>query len=95
MINVRVAYASASAQMQVEIPVVLSDAATAAVAIRQSGILQQFPEIPYPDITVGIYGRRTALDALLSEGDRVEIYRDLLLTPMQARALRASKNAKK
>ena len=38
---------------------------------------------------VGVFGRRVALDALLAEGDRVEIYRPLAADPKEARRQRA------
>jgi putative ubiquitin-RnfH superfamily antitoxin RatB of RatAB toxin-antitoxin module len=40
---------------------------------------------------VGIFGKRAALDRPLAEGDRVEIYRPLLLDPKEARRRRARK----
>jgi uncharacterized protein len=39
----------------------------------------------------GIFGRRAALDHLLAEGDRVEIYRPLAMDPKEARRRRARK----
>lgn len=38
---------------------------------------------------VGIYGRRVEKDARLAEGDRVEIYRPLVLDPKEKRRQRA------
>ncbi len=38
---------------------------------------------------VGIHGRRVDLDARLSDGDRVEIYRSLALDPKERRRQRA------
>ena len=89
-INVSVAYATPD--QQVDIPLQVTPSCTVALAIRRSGVLQQFPEIAYPDIQVGIFSRKVALDAALCDGDRIEIYRDLLLTPIQARQLRAKKS---
>ena len=40
---------------------------------------------------VGIFGKRAALDTVLSEGDRVEIYRPLEIDPKEARRRRARK----
>ena len=40
---------------------------------------------------VGIYGKRVRLDAALADGDRVEIYRPLLLDPKERRRQRAAK----
>lgn len=50
-------------------------------AIERSGLLTQFPYIDLSKQRVGIYGKLTKLDADLSEGDRVEIYRDITADP--------------
>ena len=41
------------------------------------------------DIQIGIYGKKCSPDTRLKHLDRVEIYRPLLLTPTEARRLRA------
>lgn len=43
---------------------------------------------------VGVYGKRVRLDAPLADGDRVEIYRPLVLDPKERRRLRAAKRTK-
>ena len=44
------------------------------------------------DLTaVGIFGKRVAPDAPLADGDRVEIYRPLLLDPKERRRQRAKR----
>ncbi len=40
-------------------------------------------------IDAGIWGRRCSLDQPLTEGDRVEIYRPLVIDPMEGRRVRA------
>jgi len=40
---------------------------------------------------VGIFGRRVAAEAPVSDGDRVEIYRPLVNDPKEARRRRAGK----
>jgi uncharacterized protein len=42
---------------------------------------------------VGVYGKRVRADAPLADGDRVEIYRPLLLDPKERRRQRAAKKA--
>jgi putative ubiquitin-RnfH superfamily antitoxin RatB of RatAB toxin-antitoxin module len=42
----------------------------------------------------GIFGKRARLDQPLAEGDRVEIYRALVIDPKEARRRRAQKRAK-
>ena len=87
--KITVAYATKA--LQVEIPLEVSAHCTVALAIRQSQILQQFPEIDLPNASVGIFGERVRLDTVLQPGDRVEIYRPLLIDPKDARRARAMK----
>ncbi len=42
----------------------------------------------------GIWGRRCSLDQRLADGDRVEIYRPLLIDPMEGRRARAKLRSK-
>jgi len=65
-------------------------ALTAEQVIRRSGILERFPEIDLASNKIGIFGKAAKLDALLSEGDRVEIYRPLIADPKEARKKRAA-----
>ena len=44
-------------------------------------ILKQFPEIDLEKQKVGIFSKLSKLDAVLSEGDRVEIYRPITCDP--------------
>ncbi len=89
MITVTVVYATS--KIQIEIPLAIEESCTAALAIQRSGILRRFPEIKLRSAAVGVYGRRVPLDSLLTDGDRVEIYRSLLVDPKQARLARAKK----
>ncbi|MES9839232.1 MAG: RnfH family protein [Candidatus Thiodiazotropha endolucinida] len=63
---------------------------TAEQAIEASGILQMFPEIDLEANKIGIFGKAAKLDTVLSEGDRVEIYRPLIADPKEARKKRAA-----
>lgn len=92
MIHVEVAYATASTQKI--IPLEIPAATTIAAAILQSGILQQFPEINLSKAKVGIFGKLTTLQSQVQNGDRIEIYRPLLIDPNQARLLRSKKKIK-
>jgi putative ubiquitin-RnfH superfamily antitoxin RatB of RatAB toxin-antitoxin module len=58
-------------------------------AIRQSGILDRFPEIDLAHNKVGVFGKAAALQSTLHDGDRIEIYRPLIADPKQARKKRA------
>lgn len=60
-------------------------------AIAESGLLQRCPEIDLDKNRVGIFSKLKDLDTVLHDGDRIEIYRDLLIDPKEARRIRASK----
>ena len=60
-------------------------------ALLASGVLQAFSEIDLETAPVGIFSRRVELDAEVTDGDRVEIYRPLQLSPAEARRLRAKR----
>lgn len=88
-IAVEVVYGTSSGQALRQLRV--HRGATALDAIQASGMLDQFPEIEIGSARVGIFGKVVTLDAVLSNGDRVEIYRDLITTAKEARRRRASK----
>jgi len=60
-------------------------------AIEQSGILKDYPEINLQSNKVGIFSRVCQLSDGLHQGDRIEIYRPLIIDPKEARKKRAIK----
>lgn len=88
-INIEVAFADENQQAIISLQV--KPDCTVDEAIQQSHILQQFPKIDLTINKVGIFGKQVTLDTTLQMGDRVEIYRALLIDPKQARLLRARK----
>lgn len=87
--QVKVCYATPEQQWL--IPVTLEQGATVQQAIVASGILSLCTELILSELVVGIFSRKCDLATTLREGDRVEIYRPLLLDPKQARLLRAKR----
>lgn len=89
LIRVEVAYATPSKQdiiaLQVEI------GSTIGSVIQRSGILHIFPEIDLVQQKVGVFGKVRELTDLVGDGDRIEIYRALLIDPMEARRKRVIK----
>ncbi len=86
-INVEVAYALPEKQL---IRALNIDAGTTiGAAIVQSGIMMDFPELELEDAKVGIFGKVAAMTTVLSDGDRVEIYRPLIADPKEVRRKRA------
>lgn len=63
--------------------------ATAADAVRASGVLARHPEINLERQKIGIYGKVVPEGTPLADGDRIEIYRPLALDPKEARRRRA------
>jgi putative ubiquitin-RnfH superfamily antitoxin RatB of RatAB toxin-antitoxin module len=88
MIEVEVAYARPD--VQVIIPVRVAAGASVSAAIEESGLLKQFPDIDLDGANkVGVFGKLTRLNAPLQAGDRVEIYRQLIADPKEARRAKA------
>lgn len=96
LIRVEVAYARPERQRIVVLEV--RQGCTAFEAVVQSGIAGEFPDIDPDTADMGIFSRNLdgkslplPKDYQLKAGDRVEIYRPLLLDPKQARLLRAAR----
>ena len=66
---------------------------TVADAIEQSGIVAMFEDFKLDTSKVGIFGQKVAQTQELRDGDRVEIYRPLLVDPKEIRRQRALKQA--
>jgi putative ubiquitin-RnfH superfamily antitoxin RatB of RatAB toxin-antitoxin module len=95
-ITVEVAYALPQRQRIIAFKV--KKGCTALDAVRQSGIVNDFPEIDPDTADLGIFAKNLDGKALplpgeyeLRERDRVEIYRPLQADPKEARAKRAAK----
>lgn len=68
--------------------------ATVNDALRLSRIANEFPELDLAHCALGIFGQVVTADRVLEPGDRVEIYRPLLIDPKEVRRLRAARAAK-
>lgn len=71
----------------------LDAGATVAQAIAASGVADVFPALDTTQCKVGVFGRPATHDRVLRDGDRVEIYRPLIVNPKEARRRRAQKPA--
>jgi uncharacterized protein len=87
MLTLTVAYSAAPRQLEV-VELTLAQGATVTSAIAQSGLLTQHSDIDLAVQKVGVWGHLCALDQVLRDLDRVEIYRPLLVDPKEARRLR-------
>jgi len=61
---------------------------TVADAIEASGLRDRHAELAGQVVACGVWGRACRLDRVLSEGDRVEVYRALSIDPKDARRQR-------
>lgn len=92
-ILVEVAYATSKQQIitQVAVP----EGASVEMAIRQSGVLDRFPEIDLSQQKVGIFSKPCQLERIVQTGERIEIYRPLSADPKTLRRIRAQKAGSK
>ena len=72
-----------------EIDLALAAPVTAFEAVRASGVLERCPELAAGQPSIGIWGRVVSGDALVRDGDRIELYRPLAADPKDARRRRA------
>jgi len=94
LVKIEVAYATPETQKIVVLEV--NEGITIREAAMLSGLEKLFPEIDYAKQPMGIFGKKIANpdQQTVSTGDRIEIYRPLLIDPKQARLNRAAKVAK-
>lgn len=93
-ITVEVAYALPDKQLLKVLNV--PQGTTALDAVKQSGVLQMFPEIDLENIQMGIFSQVLGTKGLaepasyeLKAKDRVELYRPLIADPKEVRRRRA------
>jgi putative ubiquitin-RnfH superfamily antitoxin RatB of RatAB toxin-antitoxin module len=85
---VEVAFALPDKQAIVEVQV--SPGTTALEAAQQSGIVDRFEGLTLEDAKLGVFGKAVANTYVMSAGERVEIYRPLLIDPKEVRKARAA-----
>ncbi|WP_079553618.1 RnfH family protein [Vreelandella subglaciescola] len=93
-LNVEVAFAVPGKQRLVALQV--ASGTTAAQAVAQAGLPDLFPELApetFHEAPTGIFGKalRAPHDHPLGDGDRVEVYRPLVIDPKAARLARAKR----
>ena len=87
---VEVAYALPGRQRILQLEV--TPGTTALQAVRQSAIEEEFPGLSVDETSaLGIFGQAVPVSHALENGDRVEIYRPLLIDPKEVRRARAAK----
>jgi putative ubiquitin-RnfH superfamily antitoxin RatB of RatAB toxin-antitoxin module len=89
LLLIEVAYARVDEQVILELQI--PNGSDVEQAIITSGILKQYPEINLDQNEVGIFGKVCNKKQHIESGDRVEIYRQLICDPKEARKIRAAK----
>jgi putative ubiquitin-RnfH superfamily antitoxin RatB of RatAB toxin-antitoxin module len=88
-LRVEVVYALPGAQDAVSLEI--APGSTLRDAVQASGLIARHPEIDLDRQKIGVYGTVKAADAPAAHGDRIEIYRALLVEPKEARRRRAAR----
>lgn len=86
-IDVQVVYATPTQQQVVTLQV--ARGCTAFEAATLSRITESFPGLDLSQVRWGIFSRSVKPEQVLEAGDRVEIYRPLLVDPKESRRQRA------
>ena len=84
---VEVVYATPGPQVLCR--VTLPRGSTIQDAIERAGIARRLTTIDVASCKVGVFGKLSARDALVKDGDRVELYRSLIVDPKAARRIRS------
>jgi len=87
MIAVEVVYLDAEQQWFQAVRV--AEGSTVMDAVLASGVASIVPGGQVDPERLGIFSRRVPANQIVQPGDRIEIYRPLLLDPMEARRRRA------
>jgi uncharacterized protein len=92
-IQVEVAYARPDLQKIVQLEV--DEGTSVYEAATKSGLEQYFEELDYETVDMGVFGKvvKQPKQEVLRAGDRIELYRPLLIDPKQARLNRANKKS--
>ncbi len=90
-IAIEVAYGEPNKQRVISLEV--EEGTSLYEAALLSGITQEFTHLDLTNIPMGIFSKRSAnpKQQIVQAGQRIELYRPLLLDPKQARILRAAK----
>ena len=87
MLEIEIVYGLADRQVLKNMTV--TEETTVREAALQSGLEVEFPELDLQQAPLGIFGKAVKDKTVLRDGDRIEVYRPLLIDPKEARRKRA------
>lgn len=67
----------------------VAEGSTALQAVQASGLVELMTTQAFDPNRLGIFSKRVPANHVVQSGDRIEIYRPLMLDPMEARRRRA------
>jgi putative ubiquitin-RnfH superfamily antitoxin RatB of RatAB toxin-antitoxin module len=91
-LRITVVYALPTQQPIVELR--MPAGTTVLAAVERSGLRERFTELLQQPLNCAIYSRVVPLSTVLSDGDRVEILRPLLIDPKESRRQAARRTSK-
>ena len=86
-LRIVVAYSPAAGQVDV-VNLSLPEGTTVMQALRASGLLERHTGVDLATHKIGVWGKLRSPDDVLRDGDRVEVYRPLVVDPKEARRQR-------
>ena len=89
---IEVAYATPAKQLIIECKI--DSGISMRDAVKRSGIDRHFPDIDLENCELGVFGKVMTNDYVLTDGDRIEIYRPLIADPKEIRRQRAAQGLK-
>ena len=87
MLEIEIVYGLVDRQVLKSMTV--AEGTTIREAALQSGLEVEFPELDLQQAPLGIFGKAVKDKTVLRDGDRIEVYRPLLIDPKEARRKRA------
>lgn len=87
MLEIEIVYGLADRQVLKSMTV--AEGTTVREATLKSGLEVEFPELDLQQSPLGIFGKAVKDETVLRDGDRIEVYRPLLIDPKEARRKRA------
>ena len=87
MLEIEIVYGLADRQVLKSMTV--AEGTTVREATLKSGLEVAFPELDLQQSPLGIFGKAVKDETVLRDGDRIEVYRPLLIDPKEARRKRA------
>ena len=87
MLEIEIVYGLADRQVLKSMTV--AEGTTVREAALKSGLEVEFPKLDLQQAPLGIFGKAVTDETMLRDGDRIEVYRPLLIDPKEARRKRA------